>query len=65
MKRQLLFLQCRDWNEQMRRIVLYAVDEVHMHKTIQADVAFHEGLQKQLLPFIFVYIKNIDIIDNR
>ena len=49
MKRQLLFLQCRGWNEQMRRIVLYAVDEVHMHKTIQADVAFHEGLQKQLL----------------
>ena len=40
------FLQCRDWNEQMRSVVSSAVDNVHKHETTQADVAFHEGLQK-------------------
>ncbi|MBP3342034.1 MAG: hypothetical protein J6K99_05875, partial [Peptococcaceae bacterium] len=40
------FLQCRDWNEQMCSVVSNAVDKVHKRETIQADVAFHEGLQK-------------------
>ena len=38
----------------MRGIVLNAVDEVHKHETIQADVAFHEGLQKSRGGLIFI-----------